>query len=82
MPNYVRITPEEVQAFQVRRDGPTPVPDWFPSKYLIIEMGVVFEINKDAYVVAKWEDFIVKNPDGNLLVYPPELFKSLYKLSQ
>jgi hypothetical protein len=83
MPKYVKSSPDEiVDAFQVRKDGPTPVPDWFPSDYEIVKVGVVFESSLGNYEVARWEDYVIKyDSSGYLGIMPEKLFNYAYKLA-
>lgn len=82
MAKYIRSIPDEIiDAFQVNKDGPTPVPDWFPSNYEIIKAGVVFESSPNNYIVAQWNEYVIKRSDGYLQVMHEKLFNYAYKLA-
>jgi hypothetical protein len=67
MPKYLRQVNQGVEAFKIRNDGPTPVPDWFPSNYEIVRVGIVFESSKGDYSLAPWGSYIVKYEGEDLL---------------
>ncbi len=86
MPRF-RKKPVVIDAFRIRREGPTPTPDWFTEA--LMTGNVWYQGGEDFYFTIKTlegemraniGDWIIRGVQGELYPCKPDIFEATYEL--